>query len=65
MKMSHYWQQQDQRWYDHYLNSEKLLSEVEEALHKVEQIALAHITDDAVRDQIKKVVDEVWRGART
>jgi hypothetical protein len=65
MKMAHYWQEQEQRWYDHYLRSEKLLDEVETALRKVEEIALANITDEAVRAEISKVVDGVWRGARS
>ena len=65
MKMAHYWEQQEQRWYEHYLNSEKLLNEVEQALHRVEAIALANITDAAVREEIGQIVDSIWRGARS
>lgn len=64
MNMAHYWQAQEQRWYEQYLKSEKLLDEVEQALHRVEAIALANITDPAAREEIGKIVDEIWRGAR-
>lgn len=64
MKQAHYWEAQEQRWYNQYLNSEKLLGEMEDVLRAVEALALAHITDAAVRDQIGKMVDDIWRGAR-
>ena len=65
MKMAHYWEAQEQRWYNQYLNSEKLLSEVEDVLRAVEALALENITDEAVRAKIVKMVDDIWRGART
>lgn len=64
MKQAHYWEAQEQRWYNQYLNSEKLLGEMEDVLRAVEALALAHITDAAVRDQIGKMVNDIWRGAR-
>jgi hypothetical protein len=64
MKMAHYWEAQEQRWYNQYLNSEKLLSEVEDVLRAVEALALENITDEAVRAQIVKMVDDIWRGKR-
>jgi hypothetical protein len=65
MKQAHYWEAQEQRWYNQYLNSEKLLSEVEDVLRAVEALALENITDEAVRAKIVKMVDDIWRGART
>ena len=65
MKMAHYWEAQEQRWYNQYLNSEKLLSEMEDVLRAVETLALENITDEAVRAKIVKMVDDIWRGART
>jgi hypothetical protein len=65
MKMAHYWEAQEQRWYNQYLNSEKLLSEVEDVLRAVEALALENITDEVVRAKIVKMVDDIWRGSRT
>ena len=64
MKQAHYWEAQEQRWYNQYLNSEKLLSEMEDVLRAVEALALENITDEAVRAKIVKMVDDIWRGAR-
>jgi len=64
MKMAHYWEAQEQRWYEHYMASEKLLDEMETTLRALETLALDHITDEAVRAQIVKMVDDIWRGAR-
>jgi hypothetical protein len=64
MKQAHYWEAQEQRWYNQYLNSEKLLSEVEDVLRAVEALALENITDEVVRAKIVKMVDDIWRGAR-
>lgn len=63
-RMAHYWEAQEQRWYEQYMASEKLLDEMETTLRAVEALALAHVTDAAVRDQIGKMVDDIWRGAR-
>ena len=62
--MAHYWEAQEQRWYEQYLASEKLLDEMETTLRALETLALDHITDEAVRDQIGKMVDDIWRGKR-
>jgi hypothetical protein len=64
MKMKHYHETQNDRWYEHYLNSEKLLSEVETALYQIEVIALDHIKDPAVRREITEITASVWRTPR-
>ena len=64
MKQAHYWEAQEQRWYNQYLASEKLLDEMETVLRAIEALALDHITDEAVRAQIGKMVDDIWRGVR-
>jgi hypothetical protein len=63
-KQAHYWEAQEQRWYEQYLASEKLLNEMETVLRAVETLALDSITDETVRAKIVKLVDDVWRGAR-
>jgi hypothetical protein len=63
-KQAHYWEAQEQRWYEQYLASEKLLDEMETVLRAVETLALDNITDETVRAKIVKLVDDVWRGAR-
>lgn len=63
-KESHYWAVQEQRWYDQWVESQKMIDELESALRHVESIALDHINDADVRAQIMKVVDLAWRGAR-
>jgi hypothetical protein len=65
MKMAHYWEQQEQRWHEQYLQAEKIIDEMESAIRQIEDLAFKHIQDAAVRDQISKIVDSVWRGART
>jgi hypothetical protein len=64
MKMAHYWEQQEQRWHEQYLQAEKIIDEMESAIRQIEDLAFKHIQDAAVRDQISKIVDSVWRGAR-
>lgn len=64
MKMAHYWEQQEQRWHEQYLQAEKIIDEMESAIRQIEDLAFKHIQDAAVRDQISKIVDGVWRGAR-
>jgi predicted metal-binding transcription factor (methanogenesis marker protein 9) len=63
-KESHYWAAQEQRWYDQYLNAEKIINELESAISALEMIALKHINDQEARKAIKDLVDSVWRGAR-
>lgn len=63
-KQAHYWEAQEQRWYEQYLAGEKLLNEMETVLRAVETLALDNITDEIVRAKIVKLVDDVWRGAR-
>ena len=65
MKMAHYWEQQEQRWHEQYLDAEKMNNEMESALRSIEDLAFKHIDDAAIRDQISKIVDSVWRGARS
>jgi hypothetical protein len=65
MKIAHYWEQQEQRWHDQYLQAEKTIDEMETALRRIEDLAFKHINDDAVRDEVSKIVDAVWRGARS
>jgi len=65
MKMAHYWEQQEQRWHSQYLQAEKTIDEMETALRRLEDLAFKHIEDATVRDQVSKIVDAVWRGARS
>ena len=65
MKMAHYWEQQEQRWHDQYLKAEKIIDEMETALRKIEDLAFKHIHDAEARDEVSKIVDTVWRGARS
>ena len=65
MNMADYWEKQEQRWYEQYLQAEKIIDEMESAIRQIEDLAFKHIQDAAVRDQISKIVDSVWRGARS
>ena len=65
MKLAHYWEKQEQRWYEQYQQAEKTIDEMESAIRQIEDLAFKHIQDAAVRDQISKIVDSVWRGARS
>ena len=65
MRMAHYWEQQEQRWHEQYLQAEKIIDEMESAIRQIEDLSFKHIQDAAVRDQISKIVDSVWRGARS
>lgn len=65
MNMAHYWEKQEQRWYQQYQQAEKTIDEMESAIRQIEDLAFKHIQDAAVRDQISKIVDSVWRGARS
>jgi len=64
MKVKSYYELQNERWYEQYLATEKLLSETEDALCQLEQLVLKHISDETIRLEICKIVDAVWRGAR-
>lgn len=64
MRQAHYWEAQEKRWYDQWVESEKTLDEMERAISELEIIALNNIFDEAVKDQIRKLVDKVWRGKR-
>jgi len=64
MNMAHYWETQEQRWYEQYLQAEKTIDEMETAIRQIEDLAFKHIHDAEVRDRISKIVDQVWRGAR-
>ena len=65
MRTKNYHEAQNDRWHEHYLNSEKLLSEMEDTLHHLEALALRYITDEEGRKAVKHLVDAVWRGERT
>ena len=64
MNMAHYWEAQEQRWYKQYLEAEKTVDQMETAIRQIEDLAFKHIEDAAVREEISKIVDQVWRGAR-
>lgn len=64
MRMKHYHEAQDQRWYEQWVESERALDAIERAISELEVIALNNIYDEAVKDQIRKLVDSVWRGKR-
>lgn len=64
MNMAQYWAKQEQRWYEQYLQAEKTIDEMETAIRQIEDLAFKHIHDSEVREQISKIVDQVWRGAR-
>jgi len=64
MKTKSYFELQNERWYEQYLESEKMIVELESTLINVEAVALKHITDEEVRKVIKGLVDAVWHGAR-
>jgi hypothetical protein len=61
MKMKHYFESQNDRWYEQYLNSERLLSELETVLYQLEVIALDNIRDPAVRKEITELTASIWR----
>jgi hypothetical protein len=65
MKIAHYWEQQEQRWHEQYLQAEKTIDEMETALRRIEDLAFKHIDDAAARKEVSKIVDTVWRGARS
>ena len=62
--MKHYHEVQNDRWYEQYLESQKTINELEEALLNIETLALKSIIDEPVRDAIKQIVNSVWRGTR-
>ena len=64
MNMAHYWEAQEQRWYRQYQDAEKTIDEMETALREIEDLVFRHVDDAAVREQVSKIVDRVWRGAR-
>ena len=64
MRMKHYHEVQNDRWHEQYLESQKLMNELEEALLNIETLALKFIIDEPARDAIKQIVNSVWRGTR-
>jgi len=64
MRMKHYHEVQNDRWHEQYLESQKTINELEEALLNIETLALKSIIDEPVRDAIKQIVNSVWRGTR-
>ena len=65
MNMAHYWEAQEQRWYKQYQEAEKTIDEMEVALREIEDLVFRHVDDPEVRAQVSRVVDRVWRGARS
>ena len=65
MKMKHFFESQNDRWHEHYLSSEKMVNELEQAIVSIEAIALQYITDKSVQDTIKEIVNKVWGGNRS
>ena len=61
MRMKQYHEAQNDRWYEQYLNSEKLLSELETVLYQLEVIALDNIRDPAIRKEITALTASIWR----
>jgi len=53
---------QNDRWHEHYLNSEARLAQMEEAMRKIESVALEYVSDETARIEIIKIVDEALRG---
>lgn len=64
MRMKHYFDSQNDRWHEQYLNSEKLVNELEDAILHMESLALKYVKDEEARAAIKQIVDHVWRGKR-
>jgi hypothetical protein len=64
MRLKHYHETQNDRWHEQYLESQRLINDLEEAIRQIEAVALDHITDPSVRDEIMNIVNHVWRGAR-
>ena len=64
MRTKNYYESQNDRWHEQYLDSEKLVNELEEALLNLETLALKYIKDEAAMAAIKSIVNSVWRGAR-
>jgi len=64
MRMKHYHEVQNDRWHEQYLDSQKMVNELEEAILHLETLALKYITDEPARAAIKQIVDNVWRGKR-
>ena len=64
MRTKNYYESQNDRWHEQYLDSEKLVNELEEALLNLETLALKYIKDEAATAAIKSIVNSVWRGAR-
>ena len=64
MRMKHYFDSQNDRWHEQYLNSEKLVNELEDAILHIESLALKYVKDEEARTAIKQIVDHVWRGKR-
>ena len=64
MRTKNYHEAQNDRWHEQYLNSEKLLSEMEDTLHHLEALALRYITDEEGRKAVKHLVDAVDRPTR-
>jgi len=62
MRMKGFLETQNDRWHEHYLNSEARLAQMEEAMRKVESVALEYVSDETARIEITKIVDETLRG---
>ncbi len=61
MRTKNYHEAQNERWHEQYLQAEELLFLTENALCQLEHLVLKHISDEAVRADIAKIVDSVFR----
>jgi hypothetical protein len=64
MKVAHYWEKQEQRWYEQYLEAEKTIDTMEMALRQIEEFTFTHECDPMLRSKISKLIDATLRGSR-
>jgi hypothetical protein len=62
MRMKGFLETQNDRWHEHYLGSEARLAQMEDAMRKIESVALEYVSDETARMEIIKIVDEALRG---
>ena len=55
VKQATYWEAQEQKWYEHYLRSEGVVSKMEDALRKIAEI---NNKRDRYSDEIDRIVLE-------
>ena len=62
MRVKDFHQIQNENWYEHYLSSEGRLAQMEDVIRQIESIALEYVSDETVRMEIIKIVDDALRG---